>query len=382
MDKLSNICKILFLVGLTYYCLLPILSINFLYENSIVQIFNSRFPNPEFNIFILLVAIYCISIYFGFNVKLETKGINISVNRTNYYFIVLFFFISFILIINLNEILFPAGYTDGYDIAHRGQLTTLYLMCVWWYIFFDDKSFFKGYKYFFIILILISGINLLFLGSRLGFLTGIIALVVNLYIKTAFSIFKFIYVSTSIILIFMLVILVGVVRDGSNISLDGFLNIFQAESIFIYMSIPAYLNGEELPLINEPIDLVATLIGFIPSSLFLNKFELMDLYSAISSDRSSGMGGGNHIIILLANFGIIFMPLMGLLEGLFLKSVIASSIYSKFNFTNCILIISLLPFIWFREGMQTPLKLICLNFTFLPYILLKINNIFSKKYVY
>lgn len=378
-NKLSNIGKLLFIIGLTYYCLLPLLSINILNDNSIVQIFNSRFLKPEFDIFILLLAFYCPFFYFGFNIKLNFKGINFSLNRSNYYFILLFFLISSILILDINEILFPVGYTEGYDTAHRGQLTTLYLMCIWWFIFFDKEPAFRGYQFFFTILILISGINLLSLGSRLGFLTGLIAIFVNFYIKNTFSILKYIYTYILITLIVIVIVIIGVLRDGSNISLDGFINIIQAESIFIYMSVPSYLNGEALPLMNAPIDLIPTLIGMIPSSMFPNKFELMDLYSAIPSDKSSGMGGGNHLIVLLANFGLIFMPLMGILEGILLRVAISSSIYSKFNYASCISIISLLPFIWFREGMQTPIKLILVNFVFLPFILLKLNNIFSKK---
>jgi len=285
-------------------------------------------------------------------------------------------------IVNVTEILSPLGYLDGYDIGHRGQLTTFYLISIWWFIYLKSM---KSTVYTNIqsklmaAIAFIAGLNLLTLGSRLGVISGLISLFIfygyfvkgkQLQVRVVRKLGSLKWIAI-IVMVAILMFSIGLLRTGEGISLEGIIGIFAAEPIFIYASVPNYFMHSSLPLFAIPFDLFTGIVGAIPSFLFPDKADLFLEYSARNVDSYSGFGGVHHLVSLIANFGLIGFPFVAFIEGtwfgMLVRRVNANAFYRAVALTS----ISLLTFFMFREGLQAPIKLLFFNFLLFPFIVIR-----------
>jgi hypothetical protein len=271
-----------------------------------------------------------------------------------------------------NEIIHPGGYIDGYDIPHRGQLSTLFLTATWWYIFSKTSSSKKGVKSILLLCMVLSGINLLVLGSRLAVLTGLIAIIIfNLIEKINSSNHFNVNISKPLLLFVILalgLIVVGVLRDGTGLNLDAMLFIFFAESLFIYASVPAYFAVNDIDYFKIPYDLFSSIAGGIPTIFFTDKLKFFSDFTPDGPDYGSGFGGVNHIILLLITFGKGGFLIFSIIEGMFFSYLGRLINRNPFGHTIAICVISLLPFMFFRDGFQTSIKVIFFNFMLYPFL--------------
>ncbi len=273
------------------------------------------------------------------------------------------------------------------DDAPRGMLSTLYLVAIWWYIYIKTFGRYRFQSAVIISIILLTGLNLLALGSRLAVVSGIISLLVYyiLFVRNVkprhakprklLIVVKFF---TIIIFLALLMSLIGVMRSGEAISVEGLLSIFAAEPVFIYASVLSYYSMDSIHLFAIPWDLLTGIVGSIPSFLFPNKVDLFLAFSPRSDDAYSGFGGVHHLVSLLSNFGLLGFPIVSLFEGfclgLLIRRVNVSSFYRAASLSS----IGVLTFILYREGLQAPVKLFLFNFTLMPYLIF--NFLFFIKF--
>ena len=265
------------------------------------------------------------------------------------------------------------GYLEGYDVIHRGQLTTIYLTSIWWAIYFRSGLKMK----LMLISALISGVNLLALGSRLGVVSGLISLAIffsfeRQKISGGMNILKVVKIGGLVFVAGLFFSIVGLLRQGDAIIWEAIVDMFFAEPLFIYASFPSYVSKNQLPLIAIPWDVITGVVGSIPTALFPGKLDFFSKYVSMDSDFASGFGGINHILSVIINFGLIGFPIIAFLEGAWFGFLAKNAHKNNFLRALAICSISLLPFIFFRDGYQTSVKLLFFNYLFFPYIIVKI----------
>jgi len=369
----------LFLCGFSYYCVMPLVIVKLFPDNAVLGFTN--FNNGEAFLieYTIYALIFLILFSIGFFIKFKLNNLINNKPQLSSLFLILLmgaYFFLFWSIFSLSEVLNMPGYLDGYDIERRGQLSTLFLTSIWWYIYIQSSVKLKPSKILFIFIILLSGLNLLALGSRLAVLTGVIMLFLN-YKSRLFVKFK-VNIFSAIIWILITVSVfgaIGVLREANEISYEAIAFIIFAEPVFIFASVFSYFNSVPISLINVPYDVFSSLAASIPSLIFQNKIEFFAKYASIPEFAQSGFGGANQIIILLANFGVLLFPFVSFIMGYFIASMINKMNRSRFSYTAAIGIVALIPFIFFRDGYQTSLKLALMNFLIMPAIFLLINRI-------
>jgi hypothetical protein len=380
------IAYLFFLFGFIYYCAAPIVIINFYPGNKaldFVDFQNKSYVIMEYSIYAL---IFLILFSVGFFVKLKIKNICEKKSNISNIFSVILMFAYIVLFVNIysfSEMLSFQGYSEGYDIGRRGQLSTLYLTSVWWYIYLESNYRFNIIKRVFIIIIVLTGLNLLSLGSRLAFITGLIMIFLN-YRSNLFINLK-INKTVSLILFFSLggiLGAIGVFREGGELNFDAISFVIFAEPIFIFASVFAYINNATIEYISFPYDVFTSLAASVPSFIFQDKIEFFSNYAVLPDNLQSGFGGANQIVILLANFGKILFPLVSLALGYLVALIINKMNNSRFSYTFAIGVVALIPFIFFRDGYQTSLKLAAMNFFVMPGLFLLFDKLIkeTKKY--
>ncbi len=369
----------LFLCGFSYYCVMPLVIVKLFPDNAVLGFTN--FNNGEAFLieYTIYALIFLILFSIGFFIKFKLNNLINNKPQLSSLFLILLmgaYFFLFWSIFSLSEVLNMQGYLDGYDIERRGQLSTLFLTSIWWYIYIQSSVKLKPSKILFIFIILLSGLNLLALGSRLAVLTGVIMLFLNyksrLFVKFKVNIFSAIIWMLITVSVFGAI---GVLREANEISYEAIAFIIFAEPVFIFASVFSYFNSVPISLINVPYDVFSSLAVSIPSLIFQNKIEFFAKYASIPEFAQSGFGGANQIIILLANFGVLLFPFVSFIMGYFIASMINKMNRSRFSYTAAIGIVALIPFIFFRDGYQTSLKLALMNFLIMPAIFLFINRI-------
>lgn len=386
------ISYLLFVAGFSYYCIFPVIFLSVFADSPISEVLLKRWTDSYMDkMYLYLIFFYLISFSSGYYLssrngvikpkKERGTGIgNLSV------FITICYVGLFIFIVDVREIMSPSGYLDGYDVAHKGQLSTLYLVSIWWFVYLKTTAVNANIQTkLMLVIVFITGLNLLTLGSRLSVVSGMITL----------FIFYFYFVKKMrlqdsgaqkhvpirwIVIIFITGILmssIGLLREGTGISWEGIISIFAAEPLFIYASIPAYFSNNSLPLFAIPLDLFSGIVGAIPSFLFSEKGAFFAKYAMINEDFVSGFGGSHHVVTLIANFGLIGFPVAAFFEGAWFGMLVRRVHISAFFRAVTLSSIAMLPFIMFREGLSTPVKLLFFNFLLVPYIML--NVLFSIK---
>ena len=375
--NINLIPYIFFIGGFSYYGILPIVFLYFFPNYPIADIAMSSFRNDFFlELYSSLAFAYLISFSAGYyfslkSKKFQSKKQNINTDKSLRGLITTLYVVIALLSLNTNEIISLVGYSGEYDVAHRGQLTTLYLTSIWWFIYFKSSIHAK----LMLLIAFAAGLNLLALGSRLGVVTGLISILI--YYKYFASIKlehhrydRWMLAKGILMVVAVLFVMtsIGLIREGNSITFEGALSIFSAEPLFIYASVPAYFSNNSLPLLAFPVDIFASIIAAVPSFLFPSKVDFFAAYSSIDKYSISGFGGMNHLVSLITNFGLIGFPVAAFLEGAWFGILIKNAYKSPFFRAVAITSISVIPFIMFRDGFQTTVKILFFNFLIFPYV--------------
>lgn len=383
-ESIRSISYLLFLAGFSYYCILPIIYLYVFPDNYITEILLGKYPERYIGMFLCLIIFYLISFSTGYYLSSKNGLVKPKGKRGNgvgkLSVLVTICYVGITLgIVDVREIISPLGYLEGYDIAHRGQLTTLYLVSIWWFIYLKSAVNANIQAKLMLVIVIIVGLNLLTLGSRLGVISGMITLFIFYVYFVKLTVQdngaqkpRFIKWIVVIIVATILMSSIGLLRSGEGISWEGVMYIFAAEPLFIYASVPAYFSNSSIPLVSIPWDLFTGIVGAIPSYLFPEKGSFFLEYTVRNEDSYAGFGGLHHVVALIANFGLIGFPVVAFFEGAWYGMLVRRVHTSAFFRAVALSSIAILTFIMFREGLQVPVKLLFFNFLFFPYVMIQI----------
>lgn len=349
-----------------------------------VQIATNRLAPTDLSLYIFISAAFLLMFSFGYfsKIKIKNSVINIpkhSISRVASVLVCLVYSLLFLKIFSLNETLSFIGYGYEYDASRRGQLSTLCLTAMWWYVFFARHEKHRLEKTFFLLIVAASAINLLSLGTRQAVIAVIIMYLLNKYSEKIYlARFKFWKIALIIGALGLLFGYIGIWRQSEQMSFDAILFILLAEPIFVFAGVFSFFHYAEVYLVGIPSDFLASLVAMVPSFIFPTKSEFIDYHSDIPHYARSGFGAINHIILMIANFGVLIAPFVAFWYGYYLAVVINKMKNSNFWYAAGISIISLIPFTFFRDGYATSVKLIVFNFIVTPLLLVAVDYVLKK----
>ncbi|MGR5322126.1 O-antigen polymerase [Vibrio sp. DNB22_19_1] len=260
---------------------------------------------------------------------------------------------------------FFSGYSS-YEISILGPLATICFMNMWFYIYFMRKRF--------LILFVLSSMLLLGAGSRMFFVLPMLSLLILKILTHPEDLKKYYIIFFSLVLSMLMV---GLWREGSVISVDGLLTILFAEPIFTSIG-GMYYFELGFPSFNIPYDIAAAFVNFIPSAIFPEKLVWIN---SIKFDERifNPLGAQSLIINLYKNFGY-FYPVFMFLFGCYFGGLYKSK-SNRFFYTVYIMSLPLLLLHFQREGFITVFKILVFNGLFFPLILIVFLGLILEKKV-
>jgi len=151
----------------------------------------------------------------------------------------------------------------------------------------------------FFVIYVIMAFLLLSLGSRLYVISTVLILVIyqSVYRQKIKKVTAFVVLVIGTISMGV----VGVLRQGLEISAEGVLSNVVLETIYVGYSIMAFLKYGTWEIIHVPVYLLSALVNLIPSFVLPSKADLI-----LVPDASGGLGGGfSSFVSFAVNFGIL-----------------------------------------------------------------------------
>ena len=371
-----------FVFGFFYYLIAPYMAFNYFEDFYVVKKAEIFMNSPYFDMrYLLDCLLIFLSWMFGYFIVGKTKPKRAMIDRFSNFksgpiilgFLLLFFLFFLLISSMMKGLVFFSGYAS-YDVGILGQLSTLVFMSAWFINYFQKRY----VTYFFIAIFLLSSIILIGFGSRMFIVLAIITLTLGYLSTNRRQLF-----SPSLILIssgfFFFVIWIGLWRSGMELSSETLMIIFFAEPVFTSTSGAMYIdNMNGRPFLSFPTDIFASVINFVPTIIFPEKLELINLL-IYNEAKASPFGASSIIVNMYSNFGIffpIYFFMIGFLYGYLNKLAKFSIFYRAVYFS----LLPLLMFHFFREGFITVIKVMFFNGFILPAIIvLFLYLLFVKK---
>jgi hypothetical protein len=260
--------------------------------------------------------------------------------------------------VSAKELLF-AGYVQGYDPSLMGPIATLQMMILFQYFLFKSSGIRTAARLNMALLIVCS-IILLSMGGRL-------------YVISSLAAIYFYYWNWSAkddperrrSLVFALVVLIvlaviGMLRMGIFDAITLIFYLF-TEPFFTSISAFSIMQNGEWSLLETPKEFFFAFVNIVPSALWPDKATFFSELTADSLAAESPFGALSIVASTVRNFGfvggLIFISTVGFFMGKSLRnaaSPIGMALY-------CYLI-SLLPFIFFRDPFSVQVKLVLTGF--------------------
>lgn len=362
-----------FLIGLAYYMISPALVLKFLSTDSDLLYVATRYVGSEFfdiKYFVDTIIIF-LSFWLGFNLassgpRAKPSVLDYGSFQTSAPRILAGMFCALIVyfaaIAVMSGVSFFSGYAT-YDISILGPLSTCAFMSAWFVNYFEKKEIVLLFFSMFVFCALL----LLGWGSRMFFILGFMALIIGFVSKNR-RLLKSVWFFGAIIGVFLLMAVVGIVREGGReFSGENLIAFLFAEPLFTSISAALYLeNSGGRPVYAIPYDLFASVIHFVPSAVFPGKVDLISELT-IDDNVSSPFGAKALIVTLYANFGFfypIFVTALGLYCGFLFKRAQKSIFYRATYFS----VLPILLLLFFRETLPTVIKVLIFNGLAVPFV--------------
>ncbi|MFG5861343.1 O-antigen polymerase [Metapseudomonas sp. CR1201] len=369
-----------FLFGVVYYLVSPAIALGLLAENRVISAAIEYIGEDYFGwayfIDILLIVLSFFSGYFLFKRGRKARAESIVDFSASFKLspILLFFLLSMLLMFFVYRAMavgavFFSGYAN-YDILVLGPFATLIFLSALFHNYFKSRI----AKISFFLVFLASSFFMLSLGSRMFFVLGSMTIALGLLSRNKGALKSpLLYLGCGAFL--CLVVSVGVWRSGGNISLEALLTVFFAEPIFTAASGAAYMNNlGERPVLGAPLDVLASLVNFIPSFVYPEKVLIIEKL-IYDENKFSPFGASSIIVNVYSNFGMLY-PLYFLCVGGLVGGLNRRAHFSVFYRSIYLSILPLLMFHFFRENFMTVLKVSLFNGFILPFLIVIFIYIF------
>jgi|SaaInl8_200m_RNA_FD_contig_123_4447_length_8110_multi_9_in_2_out_1_3 hypothetical protein len=391
--NILNIHIKLFLFGFIFYLLVPLLIGYTGYFEALPGMENwhkdfSGLTQSKIITYILIIFSYLVSFIFGsysiYLFKTKKDKINFGAKRqlhgTNLLLIGLIFLIFVIFITKNNYNILFTGYTT-YKSSVLASLATVNIVSLF-FIYYSIFYKLKRYNmYIFLVILIVTSILLLGLGSRMYVLIPIISMFVY---RVNYSDNKWIIKHLFIYLLIALVglLYIGVWRSNSDVSIEFMAYIFFAEPVFTWWSTISFLNNNVINTIDIPLNYLSSFLNMLPSFIFEDK----SLYIIRLNEKfiyEKPLGAQNIFVSIQGNFGWLLGSVYMFFMGLYFSVVFyLSKKYILFRIYY-ILIISILPFQYYRDAFSIINKQLYWNMFIVPILIISmlfiINIILFKR---
>lgn len=163
-------------------------------------------------------------------------------------------------------------------------------------------------------------------------------------------------------------ILVGVLRMPT-LALDNVLYIFVAEPVFTSYSLATFWNSNDLPLFSVPLSLLTGFYNFVPSLLWPDKAKYIISLSDMGFLYSAPLGAESIVVSMVGNFGVVGAIVVFFIFGFVLEILFSYRKNSEFHLASYIVILSIIPFMFFRDPFSVTLKVFLTASVILPFAL-------------
>jgi hypothetical protein len=371
-----------FIFGFLYYLILPLIvgQYNLFSDYPGMTRWHDDFlllDQQKITAYLLTISTFFLSFFiFGFlsaffNIKAKRPvSQNVTLYSELYWINCICFplitFVLLILILNLNLLVQGYGVDHNKVSAVKGMLTTSTMIL----LYIALINYISGYKHYITKPVLFSVILLsfvlIFSGTRMYSLIVILAFLGN-YISYKIVNKKFLFFISSGI--FLSLLLVGLLRMGSDIKLDLLAYIFLAEPIFTWWSASTYLSGNEFNFLSMPVSFFSSIINFIPSLLLPDKATYMVNLSDLAIFEAP-LGANSIFVGVQADFGyffgLIYFCILGCTYSI-LSMLARYNCYVRAYYLCCC---AVLPFQFFRDGFFIVNKQLLWNFLIIPVVII------------
>ncbi|MBA4167198.1 MAG: oligosaccharide repeat unit polymerase [Chitinophagaceae bacterium] len=253
------------------------------------------------------------------------------------------------------------GYSS-YDVASRGKLSSLLVIFNFFLLYqlLSRQRLSIGLAAGTVATALI----LLSMGGRMYVFQTFIILLVY---KTSFAPKRWSILHISLLIISALVIATaaGIWRMGDSLNLRKAAYSILAEPVFTWFSTSSFLSSNTIPLIHFPANFLTSFLNMIPNTILnLQRFVISTKEMGFTYDNP--LGAESAWTTFIINFGVIGTFIFLFVTGFLINMLRAWSETSRMGATYYILVCSILPFQFFRDGFYILNKQLVFNFCLFP----------------
>jgi oligosaccharide repeat unit polymerase len=244
------------------------------------------------------------------------------------------------------------------------------------YIFLAVHTFLARQKRAFRVVMLVLLINSVFL----------VGLGVRMYVLPALLCAAFVYLARTRIRILnkrvfsllmlipavlMLILLVGVLRSGKDLTGADLFYVLFAECNFSWLGVGSFLTHNQIQALEFPRGYLVAFIGLVPTLFWPEKHAFMQ---SIESPYFiwNPVGGTSIVYTALTNFGLFGSFVFFFFLGVVLRVVLTRARSSVFWLAYYFCLLSLMPFMFFRDNANIFVKASLFTLLLIPFIFLKL----------
>lgn len=164
---------------------------------------------------------------------------------------------------------------------------------------------------------------------------------------------------------------IGVWRQGATFNWNYSLYSIFAEPLFTWFSTSTFLLNNEVPLLNFPVNFFTSFINLIPNT-FVNVRQYVVAAQDMGYVYESPLGADSAWTTFVINFGSVGSCFFIALTGFALAALRHLSERNRFWAVYYLMVCSVLPFQFFRDGFYILNKQLFFNFIFIPALVLLI----------
>jgi oligosaccharide repeat unit polymerase len=341
----------------------------------VYEYYDSTFTTKYIFIIIMFTIAFYVGSFFGsklFNthrtVKIKNYDSNVTAQPKYLYTFILLLVLVYLFIkyptFNVSHKIFDAEPILGF-------ISTIVMLSFFLLLYDINNKVPIRRRWITILILLLFLFFLLNSGTRMYFLIPCVMILLYCKEKKILNLRK---IGIIILLISILILIIGVVRNGNSFDASLLIYIFLAEPCFNWLNVSSFLaHNQDLPMLAYPANFISSFIYFIPKFILPTKgYFIKD--TPYYSDAP--LGGTNIFVSLISNFGItgslLFLITMGMLS-----SFLYSKTNNKFIYVYYIAYCSIIPFQFFRDSFALSNKSVFFNFLLLPILIMTFSKIFN-----
>ena len=371
--------KWLFLFGFIFYLVLPLLiGLGNVFKGypgmDLYQEYFRQIPASKIGVYLLICFTWLLAFYSGHflykmlqPIKKEPRLFEKSYADFGTSYIAIFLLLLLFAFAWLARGSIFGGYAT-YDVPARGKLSTL-LVIFNFFLLYQLVS--KAKLSWFIVAG--TAANCLLLLSMGGRMYVFQTLIIILVYKTSFAPLRWNLIKVTGLAVagFLVGAVSGVWRMGGSFSLLKAGYSFFAEPVFTWISTSTFLTANNIPLVNIPLNFFSSFLNLIPNTL-VNLKPYVVSAQGMGYSYLSPLGADSIWSTFIINFGAAGSVIFLFITGFLLNFLRDFSTRSRFGAVYYILVCSILPFQFFRDGFYIINKQLFFNFLLFPAVLLYI----------